>query len=271
MRTTLLFATVVSTALAAAGWQETVRVEVRDDTGAPVPYALVGLVGGVSQVANDSGVVRLRLRASDSLNLNVRRIGHREFFGWVVRGAGGSYRIALPRLSAALSAVTVTARESTPLTRTGFYERVDQVQYGATVGDFLTPEDLEARNASTVSRMLAGSRYARVKTLTAGGRGNIPVIVGRGGCAMTILVDGQQLRGTVQDAAVEETPTSINRNGSRASGGGDATVSVDDLVDGRTVMAIEIYPSTANAPARLQTLGGRGSCGIVAIWTGPRQ
>jgi hypothetical protein len=36
-------------------------------------------------------------------------------------------------------------------------------------------------------------------------------------------------------------------------------------------MAIEIYPSSANAPAELQSLAGRGSCGIVAVWTGPRQ
>jgi hypothetical protein len=42
-------------------------------------------------------------------------------------------------------------------------------------------------------------------------------------------------------------------------------------VNGLSVMAIEVYASTANAPAEMQTLGGRGSCGIVAIWTGPRK
>jgi hypothetical protein len=45
----------------------------------------------------------------------------------------------------------------------------------------------------------------------------------------------------------------------------------DDIVSGREVMAIEIYPSTANAPVGMISGTGRGSCGIVAIWTGPRR
>lgn len=251
--------------------QGSARVEVRDDTGAPVPYALVALVGGASQVASDSGVVQLKTKAADSLNLRVRRIGYAEFFGRVARAEGSTYVVSLRRLAATLSAVEVSARAATPLTRTGFYDRVERVQKGATVGEFITPEELDVRNASTVTRMLSGSRYARVTSLgSARGRIGALVVTGRGGCGMTILVDGQQVRGTAQDVVPGDVSTSINARGS-VQGGGDASVSIDDMVDGRSVMAIEVYPSTANAPAELQRLGARGTCGIVAIWTGPRQ
>jgi hypothetical protein len=36
-------------------------------------------------------------------------------------------------------------------------------------------------------------------------------------------------------------------------------------------MAIEVYNSTANAPSELVPPTGGGSCGLIAIWTGPRR
>jgi hypothetical protein len=47
--------------------------------------------------------------------------------------------------------------------------------------------------------------------------------------------------------------------------------SIDELVSGREVNAIEIYSSMGTAPAELVQLTGGGGCGLVAIWTGPRQ
>lgn len=131
-----------------ASAQQQVRVEVRDDQGMPVGFALVALVGGASQVASDSGAVTIRLRAADSLNLRVRRIGYREHFGWVARGTDGAYHVTLPRVAATLSTVDVTAAGSasnTPLMQRGFYDRVDRVQKGAILGDFYTPEALDER------------------------------------------------------------------------------------------------------------------------------
>lgn len=255
--------------------QQSVRVEVRDDQGTPVGYALVAPTGGASQVATDSGVALFKMKAADSLNLHVRRIGYREHYGWVARGAENVYRVTLPRVAATLSAVEVTAAGSssnTPLAQRGFYDRVDRVQRGAILGDFLTPEELDVRAASTVTRMLAGQRYAKINSMPVGGGRRTLVVVGRAGCPMTILLDGQVVRGTAQDVAISEIPTSIVPAGTRSSSGsGDSTTSIDDVVDGRTIMAIEVYPSTANAPAELQRASGRGSCGIVALWTGARR
>jgi hypothetical protein len=46
---------------------------------------------------------------------------------------------------------------------------------------------------------------------------------------------------------------------------------IDQLAAAREVMAVEVYNSTANAPAELIPLTGGGSCGIIALWTGPRR
>jgi hypothetical protein len=250
--------------------QQNVRVEVRDDQGAPVGYALVAPVGGSSQVATDSGIVTFRMKAADSLNLRVRRIGYREHYGWVVRTDANVYRVMLPRVAATLSAVEVTAAGSssnTPLSQRGFYDRVDRVQRG----DFLTPEDLDSRTASTVTQLLTGQRYAKINSMDTGNGRRTLVVVGRGQCPMTILLDGQVVKGTVQDVAISETPMSIVPRGTQQRSGGDASTSIDDVVDGRSIMAIEVYPSTGNAPAELQRASGRGSCGIVALWTGARR
>lgn len=96
------------------------------------------------------------------------------------------------------------------------------------------------------------------------------MLLGRGRCGLTVLLDGKKVHNTLEDRVVGEAPTSISGGGTRPPAGG-YPLDINEIVDARSVMAIEIYPSTANAPAELQTLGGRGSCGIVAIWTGPRQ
>lgn len=254
--------------------QQAVRVEVRDDRGEPVGYALVAQVGGgAGLVASDSGVVSFRARAADSLNLRVRRIGYREHFGWVRREADGTYRVTLPRVAAALTAVEVTASANTPLVHRGFYDRVDRVRKGAILGDFLTPEQLDERPGFTkITQMIAGSRYARVNAMAMSDGPRIPVIVSRGGCPMTIVLDGEHIKGTAQDVAISEIPQSITPVGTgRGQIGSVRPPSIDDVVDGRSVMAIEVYPSTGNAPHELQRVSGSGSCGIVALWTGGRR
>ncbi|MBX7119211.1 MAG: hypothetical protein K1X31_09475 [Gemmatimonadaceae bacterium] len=262
----------------AAAAQQAVRVEVRDDAGATVGFALVAPVGGASRVASDAGVAEFRLRAADSLHLRVRRIGYREFQGWVPRTDVGTYAVRLERLAATLQAVQVTAAGAsvnTPLAQRGFYDRVDRVQKGAILADFFTPEQLDERPFTKISQMIAGSRYARVGSIAFNNNRRLLVIVSRGGCPMTILLDGQPVIGTAQDIAVSETPQSLAPAGTRQSRAATTDAfqppTIDDVIDGRAVSAIEVYPSMANAPQELVRGSGRGSCGIVALWTGARR
>lgn len=245
-------------------------VHVVDETGRPVPYAVVSVNDGQGRVADDSGRVRIVTELRDSLRLRVRRIGFTEFYGHA-KLADGGYLVRLPVAAQHIAAMTVSERASTPLSRTGFYERLERVQKGATVGEFITPEELDQRGSSKVSDLLYGRRY--VRPTTAGmGRAQM-VLLGRGNCAMTIIVDGQVMVATAQDDVLQSDPTSFS---ARPSSGADRRTparkpDINDLVDANSVMAIEIYPSSSNAPAELQSLAGRGSCGIVAVWTGPRQ
>ncbi len=222
---------------------ESVRVEARpsapavrvvDADSIPIPYALVS-VGGAQPSATDlTGHLRLPRSPGASIDIRVQRIGYVPFTGVVERAADGAFVITLHRLAQGLDTMRTVAARSTPLSRTGFYDRMRRVRQGAMVGEFLTPEELDLRIAGRRWwDVLQGKRYV---TATATG------LLGRGGCRMQVLLDGMPARGAL-----------------------------DMLANGSEIMAIEVYPSTANAPSELIPVTDRGSCGIVAVWTGPRR
>lgn len=120
----------------------------------------------------------------------------------------------------------------------------------------------------TLSRALVESRYVRVIRGGGGRTSNTPFL-GRADCGCTVLVDGVRIE-SLQD----DLPglTSMNPRGTSRAGRVPRP-SMEELVMGSAIAAIEVYPSAANAPAELQAraMGGRGSCGIMAIWTGGRR
>jgi hypothetical protein len=272
MRTLLLLLVLAAgaeSALAQGGRDRVVRVV--DDRGNPVPYALVAAGKATPRVANDSGVVTVSRDRSAEIEIWVRRIGYREFRAPVMPDAEtGVYQVTLLPVARTVDAVVISERPPTPLTRSGFYDRIERVQKGAIVGEFITPEELNSRHISNSSDALHGRRYARVTYVTLS---RIPIILGRGGCGMSIIVDGQRMNGTVQDKVESGSANSIQgfHTGRSSSREVAASPSIDELVSGREISAIEIYPSMANAPSELVQLTGGGSCGLVVIWTGGRQ
>lgn len=237
----------------------------------PVPYALVSLSGGNSAIADEDGRVTVKVPMRDTMEVWARRIGYKPFEGRVACGGVASEcLVTMSQLESLMDTVRVVARQSTPLSRTGFYDRVERVTKGAFTAEFITPEELDARDVSQVSRILEGRRFIRLQRV--GVSPTRTAVLGRAGCPMTILVDGQRMTHMVEDLVTSASPTSINPRGSAPmSPPTTPKLSVDEVVEGRSVMGIEIYPSTANAPAELIPIGGRGSCGFVAIWTGPRR
>jgi hypothetical protein len=253
-------------------------IRVLDDRDTPVPYAVVLVANGRPVIADDSGRFFLRAAKGRPLELWVRRIGYREFRGPVapVDGEPIEFRVRLPQMAGTLEATIIEAHRLTPLERTGFYGRAQRVVKGASVGEFISPEELEDRNPSKVSDMLFGRRSIRV--VRAGPR-RVPVILGRADCPMTIVLDGNRVNGSAQDSELIEkaSPTSIpSKDGTsgvyKSPAGADQNApGLDELVGAREVMAIEVYISLASAPAELIPLAGGSRCGLVAIWTGPRQ
>lgn len=235
-------------------------VQVTDVRGNPIPFAYVQIVNGVGRVADDSGRAAFTMRVPDSLNLQVRRIGFDPFTGWIRRDAAtGGFTAELAPLPNTLDPVTVSARANTPLARTGFYDRAARIQRGAFAARVITPEELDFRNPIRLTQVLQGDRFIKVQPMN-----GKSVLQGRGVmCAMTILLDGQRLLGTYEEAMGNPNPPPMS-----------SLAAIDDIVSAPSIAAIEVYGSAAAVPAELQRVAGSRmaqGCGLIAIWTGPRK
>jgi hypothetical protein len=266
---------IVACALPLAALQaQRTTVVVRDQSGAAIAYAYVVPATGVAATLDSAGRAAMTLRGRDSIFVRVRRIGYTPLDAWVRLPVPDTLELVMGRVAQSLGAVEVVGARDTPLARRGFYDRMTRVQRGATVGHFITPEQLELQLPLNLSQSLRTARYVSISRIGPGR----DVLLGRGGCAMNIVVDGMLVQGTSQDDVVEQVPTSIDRNGSYkppSTGryGLSSNLDINSLVGGNEIAAIEIYPSVANAPSELQAAvsSGRGTCGIVAIWTGGRR
>ncbi len=257
--TFLLLAASLAGSTAAHAQDARVVVRVLDPETKPIPYALVTLRDGVSRVADDSGMVVFNEAPKDSMRLVARRIGYDPFDGWVNRSeVTGEFAIAMRILPRSIQAVQVSARANSPLGRSGFYDRVQRVQRGAYSARMITPEELEMRNPIKLTQMLQGENLVRVQRYDMGRA----MLTGRGGtCAMSILMDGVRVMGTLEELLENRTnPPPVS-----------SLSSIDDVVQVQSVAAIEIYASVASIPAELQRTAGNVQCGLIAIWTGNRR
>lgn len=227
---------------------------VTDIRGNGIPFTTVILNNGSARVTNEQGRIFLGKSVKDSIRLFVRRIGFDAFDGKLGPASDGSYAIKLTGNSQKLAAVEVSGkRETSALERTGYYQRMQDSQLGRYNGEYYTPEALDARPAMKTSQVLQNSRFARVEY-----NAGLAVIRGRGGCVMSIVIDGHRINGVFRGSSAAMVARSAN------------ALTIDDLVSSGEIAAIEIYPHAGNAPPAIQPLTGDGSCGIVAIWTGGR-
>lgn len=245
---------------AAVAQSDRAVVQVTDVRGNAIPFAWVSITNGVSRIADDSGRATFNVKNRDSLNIQARRVGFQPFIGWVKRDTLKDQFLAdLVPLPQTLDPVNIKGRRDTPLARTGFYDRVERVQKGAYSARMITPEELEFRNPLRLTQVFAGESMVKVTP-----RNGKQVLMGRGfNCAMTILLDGQKLVGTLEEGVG-------NPGGPPES----ALSAVDDIITAQSVAAIEVYGSIAAVPAELQRAAGSRmaqGCGLIAIWTGSRR
>lgn len=222
---------------------QSATLEVRDTNGFPIPYAVVTVNGAGERPTDARGRLALTDPMGQPLRVSVRRIGYTPFSGTAsCAGEPPACSVTLARIAAAVDSLVVVASPDTPLARSGFYDRMERVRTGAMRGLFILPEELESRNASRVTDLLAGRRFVRVSN---------GVLYGLNGCRMHIVVD--RVHVSARDR--------MEARGSR----------IDDLVIATEVAAIEVYASTTSTPAELQVLASEDSCGMVVIWTGGRR
>lgn len=226
----------------------TAELLITNVAGQPVPYAVVTLSGGVTRVADVAGTVQFNHPGKDTVQVVVKRVGFESYDGSIVRrSAALPFTVAL--LPSSHSIASVNARDNSAyasLEQSGFYSRMQDGQRGGNVGEFMAPEQLDPRNMMQLSQHLSASRYAKVERV-----GTSLVVRGRAGCVMTFIVDGRRIDNLFQGKSKERGNTDT----------------VDDLVKGSGVAAIEVYPTGASVPSSLQSLTGGGSCGVVAVWT----
>lgn len=247
----------MTAAIADGGRTRGALIHVTDAFGVPIAFANV-TVGGNNRVADKDGRVLLTVAPRDSVRVQIRRMGYTAFDKMIGRdSANGPFRATLAPLVQKLKTVTVNDRVTrSSLELTGFYDRVEEVQRGAYRGEFFTPEDLNARPATTIGQFLVASRFVLMSKSRVAS-----VAFSRSQCPMAILLDGMQLNKIID---ITSSPAdSVQRYG-------EGRLDINDLVTMGEVSAIEVYPSAASAPGSISSKVSNGNCGIVAIWTGGR-
>lgn len=227
------------------------------ETGAGVEAVRVRLApNGPESVTDRQGRFVLQAIPSGERALELRHVAYGEHATEVEvqEGRTADVTIAVSETPVEMEALEVTVRQrENYLERRGFYER--QRWADARGGIYLTPADLEQRNAARISHVVGEQQGVRMRRFCAsGGCGTAPFVRRapvtnpndpcRGGAV--IYVDG--VKWDIWD-----------RKGVRLRGKG-----LDDF-SMSNVAAIEIYKGGAQMPAGFG--GSDARCGVVAIWT----
>lgn len=209
--------------------------------GGPVAGANVELMGlGRAQNADSAGVARFRNLPPGPLLVQIRKLGFgaERFPVTVVRGDTMMVEVDLQTEAVRLAEVRATARYSSALRNTGFFER-----QASGLGTYATSAQWEGRGhleVSDVVRRMRGIRAARTsdgRTLLLPSR----PLASLSGCSTAqVYVDGVQL-------AFDPRRDDINQ-----------------MVSLSEVEAVEVYAGGSEAPAQYNMTGS--SCAVVLIW-----
>jgi hypothetical protein len=271
--------------LASSGARAQQRViRVMGDDGQPVAFANVTFAGERPRITNEKGEVPVGSGVSarpDSLTVDVRRLGYEPWYGRLVIGDTMMPQVTLHRISRRMFTVTVTdSSYGVPAYLRGFYERMLARQRGIGNGLYLTPEEVDRRNANRTSALLQGlNGVALQRTAT----GKIVAMSTSGSCQMTVLIDGHRAcppNGCDIGTSASSSPSSPPPPGGPPRRGrtvvphppprDEQFVLLDDLLGVNEVAAIEVYPRGATLPPSLPATAD-ASCGLIAIWTGGRK
>ena len=227
---------------------------VDDDTGRPVAGVTVTLLSSrelraARALTDSSGHFHLRVPQADGFHLRAERVGYRAATsGAITVMPDDTVQVEL-RLSteavllAPLTVVAVSRQLMRDHQLAGFEFRRQRQPFGR----FMGPDEIRRINPFYASDVLqqmpmvrlesGESRFDRVVTLPARGR----AMGGAARCIPTLYVDGRPVRLMYG-------------------------LTVDDLVGGKSVAAVELYSSPGSAPGEFPPREN-WDCGVVVIWT----
>lgn len=245
------------------------RVRATTMDGEPIAYANLQVNGGRRHTSDDSGRFNVPITVVDRATLLLRRIGFEPTEIVLTDMPDTTIRVPMGAVARALDPQLVTTRS--PFVRLemgGFYRRMAEVQNGARVGYFVTPEDLELRKPQNITdavEQFPNIRLAPIddgKLIDGGYHADGMMsrhkfrIEDRNGCPFTVYLD----RVRIQPSMVQ---------------GQQADEGINNFVTPSSVAGIEVYPRAMGAPpefpvADIKPKPGRltiAQCGVVVIWT----
>lgn len=241
--------------------QQPIRVVTAE--GEPIAYANVQVNGGRRFVSDDSGRASVTVSATGPVTLLVRRIGF-EPVEWLLTKQDSLVRIPMTAVATTLDKQVITVRS--PFVRLdlgGFYKRMAEVQNGARVGYFMTPEDLALRRPTSTTDAVEHFPNIRLAPIDDGKIDSDGLahadgamsrrkfrIENRTGCPYTVYLDRIRIQPAV-------------------GGGKHVDEEINSVIQPSTIAGIEVYPRAAGAPAEFPAANsiGIGECGVILIWT----
>jgi len=173
----------------------------------------------------------------------------------------------LQRLPVMLKPIDVTvAAMHRHLELSGFYER-----QRADFGHFMTPEEIDRRQASTLTQLVSAIPGVNIVSMTNGTVG-ARFIQLRGGslargepCRPRVFVDG--LMYSRGDSQVRRDDPDTEQRLADEFERVDQGLNIDDIGHPSTIAAIEIYRSAAQVPVQFGGSSIETQCGVIVIWT----
>lgn len=258
-------------------------LHVMGDDGQPVAFANVTFTGERPRITNEKGEIPVSAArgARDTLMVDVRRLGYEPWYGRLaLADTAVNAQVTLHRISRRMFTVTVTdSSYGVPAYLRGFYERMLARQRGIGTGVYLTPEEVDRRNATQTTALLQGVNGV---ALQRSATGKIIAMSSGGSCQMTVLIDGHRVcppggcdaGSSSSSSSSPPAASGQSRRGRavapRTSPRDEQFVPLDDLLGPNEIAAIEVYPRGATIPPSLPSLSD-ASCGLIAIWTGGRK
>lgn len=224
------------------------RVRAITTDGQPIAYANLQVNGSRRYVADDSGRFTVPIILTGRSTLLLRRIGFEPTEMILVGMPDTAVRVPMRVVARTLETQVVTVRS--PFVRLdlgGFYQRMREVERGARVGYFVTPEDLALRNPQNVTDAVEQFPSIRLRPI----KGGFPLarkfrIEDDSGCPLTVYLDRVRIQPTMVGLKPKDEE-------------------INTLVQPHAVAGIELYPRAVGAPPEFPPVGHQ--CGVVVIWT----
>jgi hypothetical protein len=236
------------------------RGRVTTPEGDPVSYANLQVNGGRRYVTDDSGRFVVPVLSGGRVTMVFRRIGFEPAEISLSEMPDTAVRVHMTAVARVLPGQVVTGRA--PFARLdlgGFYKRMAEVEHGARVGYFVTPEDLELRKPLNVTDAVEHFPNIRLRPINNNEIGADGMLHGSGlplarkfriedrtGCPLTVDLDRVRIQPTMVGLKPKDEE-------------------INTLVQPHAVAGIEVYPRAVGAPPEFPPVGQ--GCGVVVIWS----